>query len=172
MNKYKDAGVDVETGYEAVRLMKKHVAETFRPEVLADIGGFATGVVDKSKTINGQTGIYVKIILDLISRYTIKGIVHITGGGFVENIPRVVPEGLGVKINKGSWPVHPIFGILQKAGNIEERDMYSTFNMGIGMVVVVDRAAAANVVKYLGEKGEKAYDIGEITRGGPGVEIC
>lgn len=340
MNKYKDAGVDVEAGYEAVRLMKKHVAKTFRPEVLTDIGGFgsmflfdknkynepvlvsgtdgvgtklkiafitgkhdtvgidcvamcvndvvccgaeplffldyiacgknhpqkiesivkgvaagcieagcslvggetaempgfypedeydiagfATGVVEKSKVINGQkitegdrviglassglhsngfslvrkllkpsqeklnqyvdllgcklgeellkpTKIYVKTILDLISRYTIKGIAHITGGGFIENIPRIVPDGLRVKINRGSWPVHPIFGILQKAGNIEERDMYNTFNMGIGMVVVVDKTAAANVVKYLGEKGEKAYDIGEITRGEPGVEIC
>ncbi|MCX7842543.1 MAG: phosphoribosylformylglycinamidine cyclo-ligase [Clostridia bacterium] len=340
MTTYKDAGVDVEAGYEAVRLMKTHVKKTFRPEVVADIGGFgglfaldkdkykepvlvsgtdgvgtklkiaflmdrhdtigidcvamcvndiacsgaeplffldyialgknrpekvaeivkgiaegcvmsgcaliggetaempgfypedeydvagfAVGIVDKDKIINGNsikegdkliglpssglhsngyslvrkllnpkaerlmehvetlggklgeellkpTRIYVKTILDLKEKYELKGIAHITGGGFIENIPRMVPEGLRVRIDKGTWPVLPIFSLLQKIGDISERDIYNTFNMGIGLVMAVDEAIAEDVVKYLDSRDEKAYLIGEIVKGEPGVDIC
>jgi phosphoribosylformylglycinamidine cyclo-ligase len=340
MTTYKDAGVDVEAGYEAVRLMRSHVQRTFRPEVLTDIGGFgglfalnknkyeepvlvsgtdgvgtklkiafltdrhdtvgidcvamcvndivcngaeplffldyvavgknrpekvadivkgvaegcvqsgcaliggetaempgfypedeydvagfAVGIVDKKSIINGKsiregdkliglassglhsngyslvrkllnlnqeklqqhvealgrklgeellqpTKIYVKTILDLKDQYELKGISHITGGGFIENIPRMVPEGLRVKINKGTWPVLPIFGLLQQLGDIAEKDIYNTFNMGIGMVLAVDAGIAEDVVKYLNEKSEPAYIIGEIIKGEAGVEIC
>lgn len=340
MTTYKDAGVDVEAGYEAVRLMKKHVKRTFRPEVLTDIGGFgglfalnrdkykepvlvsgtdgvgtklkiafladkhdtigidcvamcvndivcsgaeplffldyiatgknypekiakivkgvadgcvmagcaliggetaempgfypeneydiagfAVGIVDRKSIIDGSkikegdkliglassglhsngfslvrkslnpnseklkehivslgttlgeellkpTRIYVKTILDLKDKFQIKGISHITGGGFIENIPRMVPEGLRVKINKGSWPVLPIFQLLMDICNTSEKDMFNTFNMGIGMVLAVDRELAEPIVSYLEGLGEKAYVIGEIIKGEAGVEIC
>jgi phosphoribosylformylglycinamidine cyclo-ligase len=83
-----------------------------------------------------------------------------------------VPEGLRVKINKGTWPVLPIFGLLQQLGDIAEKDIYNTFNMGIGMVLAVDAGIAEDVVKYLNEKSEPAYIIGEIIKGEAGVEIC
>ncbi|MCX7745676.1 MAG: phosphoribosylformylglycinamidine cyclo-ligase [Clostridia bacterium] len=340
MTTYKDAGVDVEAGYEAVRLMKKHVQKTFRPEVLTDIGGFgglfalnkekytepvlvsgtdgvgtklkiaflmdkhdtvgidcvamcvndivcsgaeplffldyvavgknrpekvaeivkgvadgcaasgcaliggetaempgfytegeydiagfAVGIVDKPKIIDGKsikegdrliglassglhsngyslvrrllnpnrdklgeyvealgitlgeellkpTKLYARTILDLKEKYPIKGISHITGGGFIENIPRMVPEGLRVKVNEGSWPVLPIFTLLQKLGNMDQKDIYNTFNMGIGMVLAVDSEIAQEVVQYLNKETEQAYVIGEIMKGDPGVDIC
>jgi len=340
MTTYKDAGVDVEAGYEAVRLMKQHVKRTFRPEVLTDIGGFgglfalnkdkyqepvlvsgtdgvgtklkiaflmdrhdtvgvdcvamcvndivcsgaeplffldyialgknhpekvadivkgvadgcamsgcaliggetaempgfypedeydiagfAVGIADRKKIIDGSkikagdkliglassglhsngyslvrkvfnprteklmehveilgaklgdellkpTKIYVKTILDLIGKFEIKGIANITGGGFIENIPRMLPEGLMAKINKGSWPVLPIFSLIEKAGNIKEKDMYNTFNMGIGMVLAVDSGLAGDILKHFEAVNEKAYVIGEIIEGSAGVEIC
>ncbi len=340
MSSYKDAGVDVEAGYEGVRLMKKDVQRTFRPEVLTDIGGFgglfalnkdkyqepvlvsgtdgvgtklkiaflmdkhdtigidcvamcvndiacsgaeplffldyialgknrpekvaeivkgvadgcvmagcalvggetaempgfypedeydvagfAVGIVDKCKVINGKsikagdtligvsssgihsngyslvrkvllsgreklsekveslgttlgeellkpTKIYVKTILDLKDKYEIKGICHITGGGFYENMPRMLPEGLGIKVNKGSWPVLPIFDLIQKSGNVSDRDMFNTFNMGIGIAMAVDSKIATEVVNYLNREKEEAYIIGEIVSGKSEVEIC
>lgn len=340
MTTYKDAGVDVEAGYEAVKLMRKHVQRTFRPEVLTDIGGFgglfalnkdkykepvlvsgtdgvgtklkisflmdqhdtigidcvamcvndivcsgaeplffldyiavgknrpekvaeivkgiaegcvqsgcalvggetaempgfypedeydvagfAVGIVDRSKIINGKnikegdvliglassglhsngyslvrkllnpnrdklmeqvaalgtrlgdellrpTKLYVKTILDLKDRFQINGISNITGGGFIENIPRMVPDGLRVHINAGTWPVLPIFSLLQAIGDIKPKDIYNTFNMGIGMVLAVDHTIADSVVEHLVQNGEAAYKIGEIVKGEPGVDIC
>ena len=331
MISYKDSGVDVEAGYEAVRLMKEHVNKTFRPEVMTglggfggafsldlskfenpvlvsgtdgvgtklkiaflldkcdtvgidcvamcvndivcsgaeplffldyiavgkniptkvativkgvaegclqsgcsltggetaempgfysidefDIAGFAVGAVSKNKIINGNsicpgdvlvglpssgvhsngfslvrkilnptkerlgeyvnslgctvgeelikpTRIYVKTVLDLISKYTIKGISHITGGGFFENIPRMGDDKLCYVINKGSWPILPIFPLLQQAGGVPEENMFNTFNMGIGMVFAMSPAEAKSVVDYLALKGEKAYIIGKVT---------
>jgi phosphoribosylformylglycinamidine cyclo-ligase len=340
MATYKDAGVDVEAGYESVRLMRKDVKRTFRPEVLTDIGGFgglfaldkskydepvlvsgtdgvgtklkiaflvdkhdtvgidcvamcvndiicggaeplffldyiatgknrpekiaeivkgvadgcimsgcslvggetaempgfypeneydivgfAVGIVDKKKIIDGKSikegdvliglassglhsngfslvrkllnpsqeklrerievlgtslgeellkpcRIYVKTILDLKDKFEIKGISNITGGGFIENIPRIMPDGLRVKINKGTWPVLPIFNLLQQLGDIKERDIYNTFNMGIGMVMAVDRSICQDVVDYLERKSEYAYIIGEVIKGEAGVNLC
>ncbi len=331
MADYKDAGVDVEAGYEAVRLMKEHVGKTFRKEVLTglggfgslfeldlsrfenpvlvsgtdgvgtklkiafltdkydtvgidcvamcvndiiccgaeplffldyiavgknipekvaeivkgvsdgcvqagcslvggetaempgfykidefDIAGFAVGAVSKNKIINGSnikkgdvliglpssgvhsngyslvrkiinpsserlgefvqsfgcsmgeellkpTRIYVKTVLNLIEKFDIKGISHITGGGFYENIPRMGSEGLAYIIHKGSWPVLPVFDLLMKLGRVEEADMYNTFNMGIGMVMAVAPDSADAALSYLSERGEKAYIIGEIS---------
>ncbi|NLI57544.1 MAG: phosphoribosylformylglycinamidine cyclo-ligase [Clostridium sp.] len=340
MATYKDAGVDIEAGYEAVRLMREDVQRTFRPEVLTDIGGFgglfalnkekykepilvsgtdgvgtklkiaflmdkhdtigidcvamcvndivcsgaeplffldyvslgknrpeqvaeivkgisngcveagcaliggetaempgfypdgeydlagfAVGVVDKGKIIDGKsikegdkliglassgihsngyslvrkvlsptkaklkekvkslgstlgealltpTKIYVKTILDLKDKFEIKGISHITGGGFYENLPRMLPEGLGIKVFKGSWPVLPVFNLLQDVGMIDEDDMFNTFNMGIGMVIAVDNEIADGIVEYLNKEKEEAYIIGEVVSGKAGVEIC
>lgn len=340
MATYKDAGVDVEAGYESVKLMGKHVKKTFRPEVLTDIGGFgglfalnkgkyeepvlvsgtdgvgtklkiaflmgkhdtvgidcvamcvndivcngaeplffldyialgknrpekvadivkgvadgcvssgcaliggetaempgfypedeydlagfAVGVVDKSKIINGKsikegdkliglassglhsngyslvrkllnpnkvkllefvealgttlgeelirpTKLYVKTILDLKDKYEIKGISHITGGGFIENIPRMIPEGLRIQINKGTWPILPIFSLLQRIGDIKDSDIYNTFNMGIGMVLAVSSENADEVLSYLNSSDTQAYLIGEVIKGDPGVDIC
>ncbi|PYG86933.1 phosphoribosylformylglycinamidine cyclo-ligase [Ruminiclostridium sufflavum DSM 19573] len=340
MTTYRDAGVDVEAGYESVKLMKEHVKRTFRPEVMTELGGFGglfgldkakyeqpvlvsgtdgvgtklkmaflldkhdsvgidcvamcvndvvcsgaeplffldyiavgknypekvaqivkgvaegcvmagcsliggetaempgfypvdeydlagftVGIVDRNKIIDGKkikagdkliglassgihsngyslvrklvnpteqnlneyveklgcklgeelikpTKIYVKTILDLIKKFEIKGISHITGGGFIENIPRMLPEGLRVNIQKGSWPVLPIFEILKSLGNMGEREIYNTFNMGIGMVLAVDEVKADEIVSYLKSNGEAAYIIGSITEGEAGVDIC
>ncbi len=340
MTTYRDAGVDVEAGYQSVKLMKDHVKRTFRPEVMTELGGFGglfsldkskyeepvlvsgtdgvgtklkmaflldkhdtvgidcvamcvndvvcsgaeplffldymavgknypekvaeivkgvaegcvmagcsliggetaempgfypvdeydlagftVGIVDKSKIIDGKsikagdkliglassgihsngyslvrklinptesnlkeyveklgctlgeelikpTRIYVKTILDLIKKFEIKGISHITGGGFIENIPRMIPEGLRVNIQKGAWPVLPIFDLLKSLGNMSDRDIYNTFNMGIGMVLAVDADKADEITAYLKSVGEEAFIIGSITEGEAGVEIC
>ncbi len=340
MTTYRDAGVDVEAGYQSVKLMKDHVKRTFRPEVMTELGGFGglfsldkskyeepvlvsgtdgvgtklkmaflldkhdtvgidcvamcvndvvcsgaeplffldymavgknypekvaeivkgvaegcvmagcsliggetaempgfypvdeydlagftVGIVDKSKIIDGKsikagdkliglassgihsngyslvrklinptesnlkeyveklgctlgeelikpTRIYVKTILDLIKKFEIKGISHITGGGFIENIPRMIPEGLRVNIQKGTWPVLPIFDLLKNLGNMSDRDIYNTFNMGIGMVLAVDAVKADEITAYLKSVGEEAFIIGSITEGEAGVDIC
>lgn len=330
MGSYKDAGVDIEAGYESVRLMRDHVRRTYRPEVMSDIGGFgslfnldlskyedpvlvsgtdgvgtklkiafimdkvdtigidcvamcvndivcsgaeplffldyiavgknqpsviadivkgvsdgcvqagcalvggetaempgfynagefdiagfAVGIVSKSKIINGKdvkpgdkiigiassglhsngfslvrkvfnpsyermnefvtslnctiaeellrpTKIYVKTVLDLIRKFNIKGLSHITGGGFFENIPRMSSNDLTYQINKGSWEILPIFAMTQRLGHVSEPDMYNTFNMGIGLCMAVDANDADEILTYLNENGEKAYLIGEV----------
>ncbi|WP_239617892.1 phosphoribosylformylglycinamidine cyclo-ligase [Cohnella mopanensis] len=111
------------------------------------------------------TRIYVKQILNLLESITIKGMAHITGGGFIENIPRVLPEGVNVDINRGSWPVLPIFGLMQQVGNITDRDMYTTFNMGVGMVLVVPADQAEQALAVAKARGEQAYRIGTVTAG-------
>jgi len=118
------------------------------------------------------TRIYVKTILKLKEQFEIKGIAHITGGGFIENIPRMIPEGFRAKIHRGTWPVLPIFNLLQEAGSITDESIYNTFNMGIGMVLAVEHGIAVDVLKYLESLGEKAYAIGEIVKGEAGVELC
>lgn len=115
------------------------------------------------------TKIYVKSVLDLISKVEVKGISHITGGGFYENLPRMLPDGIGAKIKKDSYPVPPIFDLLQKEGNIPEHDMYNTFNMGVGMAIVVDSSNAAKAVEILKENGENAFIIGETVESSEGV---
>ena len=111
------------------------------------------------------TRIYVKPVLDLISKVNVKGISHITGGGFYENIPRMLPDGISAKIEKGSWTIPPIFGLLQKEGGISEHDMFNTFNMGVGMAVCVDKADADKTVEILKAYGEQAFVIGETVSG-------
>ena len=117
------------------------------------------------------TRIYVKPLLKLIEEVGINTVSHITGGGFVENVPRMLPDGLKAVIHKGTWEVLPIFDLLQKKGNIPEPDMYNTFNMGIGMIVAVDADKADAAVKCLTEAGEKASVIGELVAGEKGVEV-
>lgn len=117
------------------------------------------------------TRIYVKTIQLLMRSFTLKGIAHITGGGFIENIPRILPQGLAARINLGSWPVLPIFDILQKKGSIPQRSIYNTFNMGIGMVLAVDPEDADAIVCLANGSGEKAYVIGEVVEG-EGVELA
>ena len=100
-----------------------------------------------------------------------KSISHITGGGFYENIPRALPDGIAAKINKNSYEVPAIFKLLQNTGNISEHDMYNTFNMGIGMMMVVDKADAAKAVEILRANGENAFVIGETIASDEGVII-
>ena len=200
----------------------------FYPEDEYDMAGFAVGVVDKKDIINGEkivegdviiglpssgihsngyslvrkvfepieetakeyvdtlgktigeelltpTKIYVKEILELMKKVEIKGISNITGGGFIENIPRCLPKGKGLcaTIEEGTWPVLPIFDLMQQRGDIDRAHMYNTFNMGIGMVLVV---SAENAQKALGEVkalGDTGYIIGKITKNDEKeVEVC
>jgi len=111
------------------------------------------------------TRIYAKTVLSLIKRVRVKAMAHITGGGFYDNIPRVIPDGLQVRIRKGSWRVPPIFSLIQERGRIKEREMFRTFNMGIGLAVVVGKRDAAPAVRHLARLGQKAWVIGDLVRG-------
>ncbi|NLN49343.1 MAG: phosphoribosylformylglycinamidine cyclo-ligase, partial [Clostridiales bacterium] len=118
------------------------------------------------------TRIYVKTILTLIKKYNIKGIAHITGGGFLENIPRMLPDGMKAVIHKVTWTINPVFKLMQEKGNVSDEDMYNTFNMGIGMVLAVPAEIAPFVVAEANNQREKAYIIGEIVKGEEKIEIC
>jgi phosphoribosylformylglycinamidine cyclo-ligase len=119
------------------------------------------------------TRIYVKALKAVKEAgITVKGCSHVTGGGFYENIPRMLPDGARAEIRKDSYPVLPIFKLLQKTGNIEEHMMYNTFNMGIGMVLALDPADAEKAVAALEAAGEKAYVIGKVISGEKGVDLC
>lgn len=119
------------------------------------------------------TRIYVKSVLDIITSSRIKGIAHITGGGFLENIPRILPEGTGAVINKGTWPINPVFKLMQEIGKIAEKEMFRTFNMGIGLVMVIEDNKVEEVVKTAANMGEKAFLIGEIiSAGSEKIKIC
>ncbi len=180
-----------------------------------DIAGFAVGIVDKDKIINGSTikegdaligitssgfhsngysllrklfpdltmdfqgksvgellltptRIYAKAVLPLIEKYPIKGMAHITGGGFIENIPRMLPKGLYAEINTKSYPIPEIYELI-KATGLGEKDLYNTFNMGIGFVFAVDPSIKEEVIKELLSLGERAYVIGSVKAGGEGV---
>lgn len=108
------------------------------------------------------TRLYPKPCLPIIQNFDVKGMVHITGGGFYENIPRVLPDGVGVEIDVTAWPQLPIFGLLQKWGNVDKKEMYRTFNMGIGMIMIVDAGDADAVLQNLADRNEKAYVIGKV----------
>ncbi|WP_283701520.1 phosphoribosylformylglycinamidine cyclo-ligase [Clostridium perfringens] len=183
-----------------------------------DIAGFAVGIVDKDKIINGKdiksgdkligiassgvhsngyslirkvfknldedfngkaiweelltpTKIYVKPVLSLLEKFNIKGMAHVTGGGFYENLPRMLSkEGLSIVINKNSYEIPEIFKKLMELG-VEEEEMYNTFNMGIGFVLCVEENEVEEVLKELSKQGEKAFEIGYINAGGEGVCI-
>ena len=111
------------------------------------------------------TKIYVKPILKLVEQVKVKGISHITGGGFYENMPRMLREGVALKIDKNSYEVPPIFKLIAERGNIPERDMYNTFNMGIGMAVIVPESEVEKSLEILKQAGEEAYLIGEVIAG-------
>ncbi len=197
----------------------------FYPEDEYDLAGFSVGVVDKKKIVNPDsqvagdvlialkssgvhsngfslvrkvfdvnkenlsvyydelgmtlgealltpTKIYVKSVLKLMESVTVKAVSHITGGGFYENIPRSLPAGLSAKIEKKNVQVLPIFELLAKTGNIPERDMFNTFNMGVGMMVSVAKEDAEKAVEILKAAGEDAYILGELVESDEGVILC
>ena len=125
-----------------------------------------------AETLLTPTRIYVKSILALISEVDVKGISHITGGGFSENIPRSIPKGLTALIDKSAVKVLPIFDLIAKEGNVPERDMYNTYNMGVGMSVVVPAAEVDRALEILTANGEDAYVIGKIVKGDDGVVLA
>ena len=118
------------------------------------------------------TKIYVKAIMSLIEKVNVKAISHITGGGFYENIPRSLPKGLSAKIERSAVQVLPIFNVIAETGKIPERDMFNTFNIGVGMTVVVDKNDADKAVETLKAAGENAYILGELVESEEGVIIC
>ena len=132
-----------------------------------ELGGKSLGEV-----LLTPTKIYVKPVLHLMERVKPKGISHITGGGFYENIPRSLPAGLGAKIEKNAVKVLPIFDIIGRTGGISERDMFNTFNMGVGMSITVDKNDADLALSLLREAGEEAYVLGEIVRSNDAVVLC
>ncbi|MBN1366293.1 MAG: phosphoribosylformylglycinamidine cyclo-ligase [Syntrophaceae bacterium] len=110
------------------------------------------------------TRIYAKPLLNLFKNFNIKGLVHITGGGFYDNIPRIIPQSCRSVINKGSWDIPPIFKVIKETGNVEEREMFRVFNMGIGMMIIVAQKESQAVTEHLKILGEKAYQIGFIEK--------
>ena len=141
------------------------------------VGNWDLSVFDKLlgssalETLLTPTKIYVKPILALLEQVQVRSLSNITGGGFFENIPRALPEGLQARIQKDSYPVPQIFRVLQSVGGIEERDMYNTFNMGIGMCAAVPADEAAKAIAVLHEAGEMAYKIGVVEEGKEGVVL-
>ena len=134
---------------------------------MEELGGKSLG-----ETLLAPTKIYVKAMLALFEEVKVKAVSHITGGGFYENIPRSIPKGFGAKIDKSALRIPPIFKLLAEKGNIPERDMFNTFNMGVGMSVVVAKADAEKALEILKANGEDAYIMGEIIPSEEGVVIC
>jgi phosphoribosylformylglycinamidine cyclo-ligase len=118
------------------------------------------------------TKIYVKPVVEVLKKFEINGMCHITGGGFYENIPRIIPEELGVEIDLGSWEIPVIFKLIQELGNIETDEMFKTFNMGIGYILIADKGDSNEIIGLLENMGEKAYIIGKVTEGIHGVSLC
>ena len=111
------------------------------------------------------TKIYVKPVLEAMKKFSIKGMSHITGGGFIENIPRMLPDGLGAAIYRSSWEVPAVFNLMEEYGGIPHEEMFNIFNMGIGFVIAVDPSEAEDAVEFFKGIGEEAYVIGEVTSG-------
>jgi len=141
-------------------------------DVVPELAG-ADGAEGSARTLGEillePTKIYVKPVLALRERFELKGISHITGGGFIENIPRMLPEQVDVEIDYGSWPIQPIFQHMQQVGEISNRDMFTTFNMGIGMVLIVPEDQTDEVMAAAQEFGEQAYRIGRVVPGSRNV---
>jgi phosphoribosylaminoimidazole synthetase len=136
-------------------------------ETISELGGISLG-----EELLKPTKIYVKPVLALMEEVTVKAISHITGGGFYENIPRMLNDGIKACVKKGSWTILPIFDYMSKKGNIPERDMFNTYNMGIGMVIAVGKEDAEKAIDILKKAGETAYIIGSLANGEKGVEVC
>lgn len=157
-------------GFSLVRKLLLEQSGYRLQDEIAELGGTLGG------TLLTPTKIYVKPVLALLDEVKVKGMAHITGGGFIENIPRMLPEGVNVEIDHGSWPILPIFKLMQEKGSISNRDMFTTFNMGIGLVLVVSEADAEKTLSTLRANGEEAYTIGRVTEGSgivtfTGVEV-
>ncbi len=132
-----------------------------------DLGGKSLG-----ETLLTPTRIYVKPMMALFKRVNVKAVAHITGGGFYENIPRALPKGISAKINRADVRVLPIFDVLQKEGGISEHDMFNTYNMGVGMTVIVSPEDVDQTIGVLRDHGEEAYVLGECVESEEGVIIC
>lgn len=129
----------------------------------------STFVPELDRTLGDElltpTRLYPKIILPLLEKFAIKGIVHITGGGFYDNIPRVLPQGCAVEIDAASWPIPPVFTMLQRWGQVAWPEMFRTFNMGVGMMLFVPESQSNAIINELAAIGERCYQIGSVTQG-------
>ena len=152
-------------GFSLVRkVLNVETADIKSP--LEELGGKSIG-----ETLLTPTKIYVKPVLKLLESVKVKGISHITGGGFYENIPRSIPDGLCALIEKSAVKIPPIFDLIADAGNISERDMFNTFNMGVGMSIVVSKEDEGEALRILNEAGEEAYVIGKIVKSDRKIEV-
>ncbi len=153
-------------GYSLVRKvfeMTKESLNTYYDELGATLG----------ETLLTPTKIYVKALKEIKEAgVKVKGCSHVTGGGFYENIPRMLPEGVNAHVDKGSYPIPPIFKLMQQKGGIDEKMMYNTYNMGLGMVLAVDEADVDKVISACEKAGEKAYRVGSVKAGTKGVTLC
>ena len=153
-------------GFSLVRKifeMSKESLNTYYDELGTTLG----------EALIAPTRIYVKALKAIKNaNVTVKGCSHITGGGFYENVPRMLPEGINAHIEKGSYPIPPIFDLIKKQGQIEEKMMYNTFNMGLGMVIALDPSDVDEAVKAIEAAGEKAYVVGKCVAGDKGVTLC
>ncbi len=153
-------------GFSLVRKifpMEKDALNTYYEELGTTLG----------EALLAPTRIYVKALKSVkAAGVTIKGCSHITGGGFYENIPRMLPDGVRANVRKDSYPVPPIFGLMAKKGDVEEHMMYNTYNMGLGMVLAVDQADVEKTMAALEAAGEKAYLVGQTVAGEKGVDVC
>jgi phosphoribosylformylglycinamidine cyclo-ligase len=150
-------------------------------KVLLEVAGFGLDEYrpELGKTVGEEllvpTKIYVRTIRNLLQEnYPLRGMAHITGGGLLENVPRILPAGLSARFQLGSWPVPPVFSLIQEKGPVAQREMFRTFNMGLGMVLVAPSAAAAEILAYLQGQGEAAYLVGQIeakANGETGVDL-
>ncbi len=147
-------------GFSLVRKIVFDVKGFTGQETLPELDGKTLG-----EELLTPTRLYPRICLPLIEKFHLHGMAHITGGGFYDNIPRALPEDMGCEIDAGAWEMPPIFRLLQSWGNVDWPEMYRTFNMGIGMVLIVDPAEAESVRAYLTKQGEVFYPIGRVTRG-------
>ena len=120
-----------------------------------ELGRIGKGLLEPTK-------IYAKPVLDIHQNLDVHGMAHVTGGGFYENLPRMMPAGLGVEINLGSWPVLPVFQMLKDKGSLSDRDLYNVFNMGIGFVIALPAEQAKDAIRLALQHGEKAYEIGQV----------
>ena len=153
-------------GFSLVRKvfeMTKESLDTYYDELGTTLG----------EALIAPTKIYVKALKSVKDAgVTIKGCSHITGGGFYENIPRMLPEGVVAVVEKDSYPIPAIFKLMQKKGNLEEKMMYNTYNMGLGMVLAIDPADVDKTIAALEAAGEKAYVVGHVEQGEKGVTVC
>ncbi len=151
-------------GFSLVRKvfgLTKEKLETYYEELGTTLG----------EALLAPTRLYVKPVLNTIEKADVKAISHITGGGFYENIPRMMKEGCTAKVNRAAVPVLPIFELIAKTGNIPQRDMFNTFNMGVGMIMAVSKETADDAIRALTESGETAFVLGEVIEGDEGVII-
>lgn len=128
-------------------------------------------LIRHSKELLAPTRLYAKPILALKKRINIKGIANITGGAFYDKVPRIIPKGLAIEIDKYSWRVPAIFSLIQKKGNVDDREIYRTLNMGIGMVLALSRRDAKKAIRILDDNGVKSYAIGQVVKGNREVTI-
>ena len=151
-------------GFSLVRKvfgLTKEKLETYYEELGTTLG----------EALLAPTRLYVKPVLNAIEKADVKALSHITGGGFYENIPRMMKEGCTAKVNRAAVPVLPIFELIAKTGNIPQRDMFNTFNMGVGMIMAVSKETADDAIRALTESGETAFVLGEVIEGDEGVII-
>ena len=131
---------------------------------------------DRGKTLGEElltpTALYVKPVMAMMEKMTIKGLAHITGGGFYENLPRTLPEGTAANLQRESWEIPPIFDLLKEKGPLEEDVLFGTFNMGIGMMVIVAPEDVKDALETLSKNGQQAWNIGEVTEGNGQVTLC